>query len=720
MSVVSYSVPVAHEGLIDAQPHRSVSQVSSKDPQLSVQLLPSEREGETKEGDFSLSSSAKNISQPKTSSQSQSQKSHSSTVVAGQTQSVTSTQQRSQATVSSCQPQLVSYSQHSKSSHQPTVYSQQSGVPIENIISQPIRQSASIIESQAPGSGLSQPVSQKTVQSIVSQPSHNTRFSHPQLHESVPSQVILQPVESNASHVMFSTPSNLQHVQEIQSVGQSNDGSHVQSQPIQIIPSHDRSSRSEVIQQPSTQYGNQTVQNMPSGQYSSRSGVVYEPSVHQSSGSHVVRQSLVSHHSQGIVSGRQSQSNRTSSRLTNSQVVGNSDGVSTFGNVALQSNGSVVAVPPLQNRSMASVSGSVRGAPEVSVQQSVGESLPTHISQQGIVPVGSIQIRNSLPLNEPRAMAVPSHSNSNSLAVSIPSSQSVNWDQPMQLVPIPVTGNIGVRTVVNNNSNIPQLVGGESNPSAPSSVASVQLIPRQDHWETLESVNSEIIGSMVTSDSDESIDLGEGSIAYRGLKEVFTRIDKQNKGVLTRAALIKSLRTDSDVRKIMHLPSKIGQGSNSQKNFERIFQAMDSDDDREITWEEFRNAFFGCQLSMFRPKNKPSRIPQSPVSRKTMQSSPPPPPPTSGPFSHQSYASDAVKTYSHSVNQTPPTATTTNHRVSYNNITSRVTDSSRMHQSQQMLQPAPSPSRVSNSRGAASELQSPRKSVCRLFYSFFF
>ena len=67
--------------------------------------------------------------------------------------------------------------------------------------------------------------------------------------------------------------------------------------------------------------------------------------------------------------------------------------------------------------------------------------------------------------------------------------------------------------------------------------------------------------------------------------ELFRRIDQNGDGRITRAELIKTVRTDEEVRKVLGLPVKIGE--EQRGDLEAVFQDMDRDDSRGVDLAEF-------------------------------------------------------------------------------------------------------------------------------------
>eukprot|EP01048_Picozoa_sp_COSAG05_P022518 COSAG05_NODE_4539_length_1471_cov_2.903061_1_plen_355_part_00 len=68
------------------------------------------------------------------------------------------------------------------------------------------------------------------------------------------------------------------------------------------------------------------------------------------------------------------------------------------------------------------------------------------------------------------------------------------------------------------------------------------------------------------------------------VRAVFVRIDRNHDGHLTRAELIHTLRNDPELQAMLNLPARVGDGQRDV--FERTFQGMDTDTNREITLPE--------------------------------------------------------------------------------------------------------------------------------------
>jgi len=68
---------------------------------------------------------------------------------------------------------------------------------------------------------------------------------------------------------------------------------------------------------------------------------------------------------------------------------------------------------------------------------------------------------------------------------------------------------------------------------------------------------------------------------------VFKAADKNQNGFLTRAEIIRELRSNKKIGALLHLPSNISSLGESQARFEEAFQKMDIDNNKKIEPDEF-------------------------------------------------------------------------------------------------------------------------------------
>ena len=73
----------------------------------------------------------------------------------------------------------------------------------------------------------------------------------------------------------------------------------------------------------------------------------------------------------------------------------------------------------------------------------------------------------------------------------------------------------------------------------------------------------------------------------RHVEVAFERIDTNGDGFLSRAEVIKACRSDALVRQLLGLPQTIRQEDGSRDAFELLFQRLDMDDSKSISFDEF-------------------------------------------------------------------------------------------------------------------------------------
>lgn len=79
------------------------------------------------------------------------------------------------------------------------------------------------------------------------------------------------------------------------------------------------------------------------------------------------------------------------------------------------------------------------------------------------------------------------------------------------------------------------------------------------------------------------------------LKEIFDQVDTSRDGCINKRELIKICRSDSSIADFFGLATVIRQEDGSRDNMERLFQAIDTDSDRQLSWAEFRSFFLECR-----------------------------------------------------------------------------------------------------------------------------
>eukprot|EP00434_Breviolum_minutum_P039715 symbB.v1.2.035275.t1/scaffold4709.1/size36042/4 len=83
------------------------------------------------------------------------------------------------------------------------------------------------------------------------------------------------------------------------------------------------------------------------------------------------------------------------------------------------------------------------------------------------------------------------------------------------------------------------------------------------------------------------------------LRQIFETVDVNRDGNINKREMIKFCRSSPDVAALLGFPEGLRQEDGSRDILEMRFQAIDRDDDREVTWEEFRD-FFMAEMAQDR------------------------------------------------------------------------------------------------------------------------
>ena len=113
--------------------------------------------------------------------------------------------------------------------------------------------------------------------------------------------------------------------------------------------------------------------------------------------------------------------------------------------------------------------------------------------------------------------------------------------------------------------------------------------PRSSPPQTLPQSQSSQLKTRAPSESES-----EGHVDNHSVLAAFQLMDTSGNGRLSRAEVIKAARGDPMIRQLLDLPRVIRQEDGSRDRFEKVFQAMDRNDSKEIDYAEF--AQFVTQL----------------------------------------------------------------------------------------------------------------------------
>jgi len=79
----------------------------------------------------------------------------------------------------------------------------------------------------------------------------------------------------------------------------------------------------------------------------------------------------------------------------------------------------------------------------------------------------------------------------------------------------------------------------------------------------------------------------EEGISQEALRTIFDTCDTNGDGQVNKRELILACRAHKGIANFFKLPQQIRQEDGSRDIMERVFQSMDRDDNREVSWEEF-------------------------------------------------------------------------------------------------------------------------------------
>tara|TARA_B100001063_G_C16767574_1_gene559607 strand:- start:2227 stop:3141 length:915 start_codon:yes stop_codon:yes gene_type:complete len=101
--------------------------------------------------------------------------------------------------------------------------------------------------------------------------------------------------------------------------------------------------------------------------------------------------------------------------------------------------------------------------------------------------------------------------------------------------------------------------------------------------------STDLVVAKEQKEQNEQKEQKEESDVERKIQELFNAVDKnKNKKIQRTEFLIAIRRKNKNISEIFGLPNKIKQEDGTRDQFEKIFQAIDTDDDGEITFEELK------------------------------------------------------------------------------------------------------------------------------------
>ena len=104
--------------------------------------------------------------------------------------------------------------------------------------------------------------------------------------------------------------------------------------------------------------------------------------------------------------------------------------------------------------------------------------------------------------------------------------------------------------------------------------------------------DSEGISFDVSVYDEDQEETGEGGDDRVGqMRAVFDTIDRNHDGSINVRELLMALRKHPGVAEFMHMPAHVRQVGGTRETFEEMFQAIDKDGSRDVTWAEFEAYF---------------------------------------------------------------------------------------------------------------------------------
>ena len=96
----------------------------------------------------------------------------------------------------------------------------------------------------------------------------------------------------------------------------------------------------------------------------------------------------------------------------------------------------------------------------------------------------------------------------------------------------------------------------------------------------------------------------EAALRRAAIARAFARIDRNGDGVLSRIEVIKACRDDESIRVLLGLPRVIRQEDGTRDAFERVFQHLDADSSKSISFDEFMRVFGGSEFPVASKKHR--------------------------------------------------------------------------------------------------------------------
>lgn len=102
------------------------------------------------------------------------------------------------------------------------------------------------------------------------------------------------------------------------------------------------------------------------------------------------------------------------------------------------------------------------------------------------------------------------------------------------------------------------------------------------------------------------------SVSLRALRDAFDQCDANKDNFVTKIELIKACRSHPNIAQLFGIPEHLRE--NAREQFEQVFQAMDRDGDRRLTFDELK-AYFVRGGVLLQPDENPAAETSFPLSK---------------------------------------------------------------------------------------------------------
>jgi len=135
----------------------------------------------------------------------------------------------------------------------------------------------------------------------------------------------------------------------------------------------------------------------------------------------------------------------------------------------------------------------------------------------------------------------------------------------------------------------------DENRVLPESIPSGSTVSIVAHFERPILTTSKVTRSIVPS-----LKITDWSVEK--LRTVFDLVDSKKVGKINRRDLIKAVRESKELTELFGLPASLRQEDGTREALENVFQGMDTNGTREVTWPQFYFFFSGLTVGLSSPE----------------------------------------------------------------------------------------------------------------------